>query len=180
MKTLRIREIDHTIQPPIAWEKFEAPNEFVASLVAAAVRDGTATMDDSEGCPVTATVWEECAEAANRPALVYAVNCNASIDGVVRRKTGMGKTKFFTEQVTGGSRGEASDEDMPRGITDFGTEEIPDDSTFFHAGGRRRVCRPSQRLGALGPYVAASPHPRSDRAYTIASRGTAKSTAPLK
>jgi hypothetical protein len=42
----------------------------------------------------------------------------------------MGKTKFFTEQVTGGL-GEASDEDMQRGITDFGTEEIPDDSTFF-------------------------------------------------
>lgn len=44
----------------------------------------------------------------------------------------MGKTKFFfTEQVPGGSRGEASNEDMQRGITDFGAEEIPDDSTFF-------------------------------------------------
>jgi hypothetical protein len=44
----------------------------------------------------------------------------------------MGKTKFFTEQVTGESRrGEASDEDMQRGITDFGAEEISDDSTFF-------------------------------------------------
>ena len=44
----------------------------------------------------------------------------------------MGKTKFFTGQVPDGSRrGEASDEDMQRGITDFGAEEIPDDSTFF-------------------------------------------------
>ena len=43
----------------------------------------------------------------------------------------MDKTKFFTEQVTGGSRGEASDEDMQRGITDFGAEKMPDDSTFF-------------------------------------------------
>jgi hypothetical protein len=43
----------------------------------------------------------------------------------------MDKTKFFTEQVTSGSRGEASDEDMQRGITDFGAEEMPDDSTFF-------------------------------------------------
>jgi hypothetical protein len=44
----------------------------------------------------------------------------------------MGKTNFFTEQVPGGSRrGEASDEDMQRRITDFGAEEISDDSTFF-------------------------------------------------
>ena len=48
-----------------------------------------------------------------------------------RRKTDMDKTKFFTEQVTSGSRGEASDEDMQRGMTDFGAEEMPDDSTFF-------------------------------------------------
>ena len=48
-----------------------------------------------------------------------------------RRKTDMDKTKSFTEQVTSGSRGEASDEDMQRGMTDFGAEEIPDDSTFF-------------------------------------------------
>ena len=45
----------------------------------------------------------------------------------------MDKTKFFTEQVTGGSRGKVSDEDIQRGISDFGAEEIPDDSTFFMA-----------------------------------------------
>ena len=48
-----------------------------------------------------------------------------------RRKTNMGKTKFFNEQMTSGSRSEASDEDMQRRITDCGPEEIPDDSTFF-------------------------------------------------
>ena len=41
----------------------------------------------------------------------------------------MDKTKFFTEQVTSGSRGEASD--MQREMTDFGAEEMPDDRTFF-------------------------------------------------
>jgi hypothetical protein len=48
-----------------------------------------------------------------------------------RRKTDMDKPKFFTEQVTSGSRGEASDEDMQRGITDFGAEEMPENRTFF-------------------------------------------------
>jgi hypothetical protein len=43
----------------------------------------------------------------------------------------MDKPKFFTEQVTSGSRGEASDEDMQRGITDFGAEEMPENRTFF-------------------------------------------------
>jgi hypothetical protein len=43
----------------------------------------------------------------------------------------MDKTKFFTEEVRSGSRGEASDEDMQCGIADFGAEEMPDDSTFF-------------------------------------------------
>jgi hypothetical protein len=33
--------------------------------------------------------------------------------------------------MTSGSRGEAADEDMQRGIPDFGAEEMPDDSTFF-------------------------------------------------
>ena len=42
----------------------------------------------------------------------------------------MDKTKFFSEQMASGSRGEASDDDMQRG-TDFGPEEMPDDSTFF-------------------------------------------------
>ena len=48
----------------------------------------------------------------------------------------MDKTRFFTEQGTSGSRGEASEgeaseKDMQRRITDFGAEEMPDDSTFF-------------------------------------------------
>jgi hypothetical protein len=34
----------------------------------------------------------------------------------------MDKTKFFTEEVRSGSRGEASDEDMQCGIADFGAE----------------------------------------------------------
>ena len=71
------------------------------------------------------------------------------------------KTKFFTEQVTSGSRGEASDEDMQHGITDFGAEEMPDDSTFFIEG-----LSASQRLRALGPYVACPreqiPNPRAN------------------
>ena len=69
------------------------------------------------------------------------------------RKTNMDKTRFFTEQVTSGSRGEASDKDMQRRITDFGAEEMPGDSTFFMPeGGGGFVGR--ARLGALGPYVA--------------------------
>jgi hypothetical protein len=43
----------------------------------------------------------------------------------------MDNTKFFTEQVTSCSRGEASDEDMQRRITDFGADKMPDDSTYF-------------------------------------------------
>jgi hypothetical protein len=54
-----------------------------------------------------------------------------SPDWWFRRKTDMDKTRFFSEQMTSGSRREASDEDMQRGITDFGAEEMPNDSTFF-------------------------------------------------
>jgi hypothetical protein len=62
-----------------------------------------------------------------------------------RRKTDMDKTKFFTEQVTSGSRGEASDEDMQHGINDFGAEEMPDDRTFFMPeGGGGFVGRPKR------------------------------------
>jgi hypothetical protein len=66
-----------------------------------------------------------------------------------RRKTDMDKTKFFTEQVPGGSRrGEASDEDMQRRITDFGAEEMPDDSTFFMPEGGGGFVGRAKRLGA--------------------------------
>ena len=65
-----------------------------------------------------------------------------------RRKTGMDKTKFFTEQVTTGSRGETSDEDMQRGMTDFGAEKIPDDSTFFMPEEGGGFVGRAKRLGA--------------------------------
>ena len=39
--------------------------------------------------------------------------------------------KFFTEQVTGGSPGEASREDMMRGYSDASAaDEMPDDGMF--------------------------------------------------
>ncbi|MGH8863931.1 MAG: hypothetical protein ACREVZ_04715 [Burkholderiales bacterium] len=38
----------------------------------------------------------------------------------------MNRTKYFTDQVTGGSPGEASAEDMMRGYSDAG-EPMPDD-----------------------------------------------------
>jgi hypothetical protein len=76
----------------------------------------------------------------------------------------MDKTKFFTEQVPGGSRrGEASDEDMRRGITDFGAEEISDDSTFFMPEEAVGLSAEA-KAGSTSPYVAcgtASPQPRS-------------------
>lgn len=63
-KMLRIVEIDQTTQPAIALADFSAPNEFIASLVAQAARDGQATAEDNEGCPVTATVWDDEDSAA--------------------------------------------------------------------------------------------------------------------
>jgi hypothetical protein len=57
-KMLMIKELDQVIQPAISLEEFQAPNPFLAALVAEAIANGTATMDDAEGCPVTATVWE--------------------------------------------------------------------------------------------------------------------------
>ena len=51
----------------------------------------------------------------------------------------MAKTKYFTEQVTGGSSGDASAEDMMRGYSDPGADEMPDDgillSSFFATEG---------------------------------------------
>lgn len=38
--------------------------------------------------------------------------------------------KYFTEQVTGGSPGDASAEDMMRGYSDAGADEMPDDGMF--------------------------------------------------
>jgi hypothetical protein len=43
----------------------------------------------------------------------------------------MAKTKYFTEQVTGGSPGDASAEDMMRGYSDAGADEMPDDGAWF-------------------------------------------------
>ena len=45
----------------------------------------------------------------------------------------MAKTKFFTEQATGGSPGDASAEDMMRGYSDAGADEMPDDGMWFMA-----------------------------------------------
>ena len=82
----------------------------------------------------------------------------------------MDKTKFFTKQVTSGSRGEASDENMQRRMTDFGVEEMPDDRTFFVAEGgggfvgRSKAwepyvaCRDAVGEERLPAPVAASPH----------------------
>jgi hypothetical protein len=58
MKILLIKEMDQIIQPAISLEEFHAPNSFIADLVAEASANGSATMEDDEGCPVTATVWE--------------------------------------------------------------------------------------------------------------------------
>lgn len=54
-KWLTIVEIDHVIED-CELDKWEAPNEFLAALVKEAIENGTATHEDSEGCPVTATV----------------------------------------------------------------------------------------------------------------------------
>ena len=58
MKILLIKEMDQVIQPAILLDEFHAPNSFIAALVAEAIANGSATMEDSEGCSVTATVWE--------------------------------------------------------------------------------------------------------------------------
>jgi len=57
----------------------------------------------------------------------------------------MDKTKFFTE---------ASEEDMQRGITDFGAGEIPDDSTFFMPEGGGGFVGRAKGWERSGPYVA--------------------------
>lgn len=44
----------------------------------------------------------------------------------------MKKTRYFTEQVSGGSADEASAEEMMRGYSDAGDEEsMPDDGAWF-------------------------------------------------
>jgi hypothetical protein len=43
----------------------------------------------------------------------------------------MAKTKFFTEQVTGGSPGDASAEDMMRGYSDAGRGGMRDEGKMF-------------------------------------------------
>ena len=52
---LTIVEIDHTIEdcPLVDWV---APNDFLRDLVAEAMEEGSATRQDEEGCPVTATI----------------------------------------------------------------------------------------------------------------------------
>jgi hypothetical protein len=40
------------------------------------------------------------------------------------------KTKFFTTHATGGSKGEASAEDMKRGYTDALEDEMPEDGIW--------------------------------------------------
>lgn len=43
----------------------------------------------------------------------------------------MKRTKYFTEQVSGGSADEASAEEMMRGYSDAGEESMPDDGAWF-------------------------------------------------
>lgn len=58
-KMLKIVEINQTIVPATDFDEFRPSNEFIATLVAEAEESGSATREDAEGCPVTATVWEE-------------------------------------------------------------------------------------------------------------------------
>jgi hypothetical protein len=55
---LTIIEIDQTIEdcPLRDWT---APNDFLRNLVAEALEEGSATREDAEGCPVTATIHME-------------------------------------------------------------------------------------------------------------------------
>jgi hypothetical protein len=55
---LTIIEIDQTIVDCKLCD-FEAPNEFLRDLVEQAKEEGTATMHDDAGCPVTATITAE-------------------------------------------------------------------------------------------------------------------------
>ena len=59
MKKLRINEMDQAIVPTCDLDSFNPPNDFLRELVAEAVECGEATREDAEGCPVTATVWDE-------------------------------------------------------------------------------------------------------------------------
>lgn len=55
MARLTIVEIDQTIED-CNLQDWVAPNEFLADLVEKAKQNGTATRNDAEGCPVTATI----------------------------------------------------------------------------------------------------------------------------
>ena len=55
---LTIIEIDQTIVD-CDLREFEAPNDFLRDLVEQAKEEGTATMHDDAGCPVTATITAE-------------------------------------------------------------------------------------------------------------------------
>jgi hypothetical protein len=55
---LTIVEIDHTIEDCL-FRDWTAPNDFLRNLVAEALEEGSATREDEEGCPVTATIHME-------------------------------------------------------------------------------------------------------------------------
>jgi hypothetical protein len=55
---LTIVEIDHTIEDCL-FRDWTAPNDFLRNLVAEALENGSATQEDREGCPVTATIHME-------------------------------------------------------------------------------------------------------------------------
>ncbi len=58
MRMILVKEFDQTIiYEPL--RSFKACNDFIKRLVAEAKKYGSATMDDTDGCPVTATVWDE-------------------------------------------------------------------------------------------------------------------------
>lgn len=56
---LRINEMDQTIVSDTPLAEYDPPNAFLARLIDEAEKSGDATMDDPEGCPVTAVVWSE-------------------------------------------------------------------------------------------------------------------------
>ena len=59
MKYVQVTEIDHSIVPPMPLKDFRPRTDFISRLVKEAEENGEARAEDAEGCPVTATVWEE-------------------------------------------------------------------------------------------------------------------------
>jgi uncharacterized membrane-anchored protein YjiN (DUF445 family) len=55
---LTIVEIDQTIEDCL-FRDWDAPNDFLRDLVAESLEEGSATREDEEGCPVTATIHIE-------------------------------------------------------------------------------------------------------------------------